>query len=248
VHFHLNGSKGMDKKIFTQYREMLKEKYLKEGYCSLTETEKAELLLSYCGCDSESCKKLMSEFGSLDMIFDAELNYLKQLEGMDIRSAVLLRLIPELSRYYASAKTEIKCLNTTKKARMYFENYFTEILNEHVAIVCVDERMNIISSHILNAGTEKSVNIDSKSILNEAVSNRSNYVFIAHNHVKSGPEPSHSDYAVTDLLSKNLELFGVYIVDHIIVGRTGTVSMRELEYTLEFKKKEIPAYVSIKSD
>lgn len=226
----------MDKEQFKIYRNNLKSKYLSSGFASLTEAEKLGLLLSYCGCDDECCLKLLDEFGSVDLICNADFDYLKNHEGMNSKSAVILKLIPEISKKYLSSQCEIKRLDSPQKAVTFFESFFLNTSSESFAVVCVDRKMNIISAQMLSSGNDKTVKADSKSVLNIAVNNNANFIFLAHNHLKSSSSPSFEDLTTTNSISRSLEMFDIFVVDHIIISPSGSASLRMLNCNLDFKK------------
>ena len=226
----------MDKEEFRLYKEKLKIKYLKEGYPSLSEEEKLGLLLSYCGCDEDCCHRLLEEFGSVEIICNADIDYLRNYDGLNSKSAVLLKLIPSLAKKYLSQQNTVKRLDSPEKAIAFFESFFLSTTTESFAVVCTNKRMNIISARMLETGNESSVKADSKSVLNIAVKNKANYVFLAHNHLKTGASPSFEDITTTNLISKSLEMFDVFVVDHIIVSPNGSASLREMNCNLDFKK------------
>lgn len=225
----------MDKNIFKLRKEALLKKYIKNGYDSFNESELLELLLSYCNCSQDCSSAILNEFGNINAAFDANLINLAEFEEMNLKSAVLLKLIPNISRIYQMTSYKIKCLDTSNSAKKFFEHYFTGVLSENFAVVCVDNNMNIISTDTLSSGNREHVYTESKEIVNIAIKNKSNLIFISHNH-KGSAEPSHSDYISTDKLSKSLEFFGIHIIDHIIVGSKNSISMRELPYNLKFKE------------
>ena len=236
VHFHSDGDNTMDKENFRIYKENLKEKYLAEGFSSLSEAEKLGLLLSYCGCDEDCCHRLLEEFGSVDLICNADIDYLRNYDGLSSKSAILLKLIPGIAKKCLSQQTTVKRLDSPEKAVAFFESFFLSIAAENFAVVCVDRKMNIISARMLETGNENSVKADSKSVLNIAVKNKANYVFLAHNHLKSGASPSFEDITTTNSISKALEMFDIFVVDHIIVSPNGSASLREMNCNLDFKK------------
>jgi DNA repair protein RadC len=52
-------------------------------------------------------------------------------------------------------------------------------------------------------------------------------VVLAHNHPSGSAQPSRADKALTQTLKDALSLIDVRVLDHVIVGRTETLSMAE---------------------
>jgi DNA repair protein RadC len=55
---------------------------------------------------------------------------------------------------------------------------------------------------------------------------------VAHNHPSGVPEPSPSDYEVTQTLKKSLVLVDVELLDHLVIGDNQAVSLAERGYLL----------------
>jgi len=51
--------------------------------------------------------------------------------------------------------------------------------------------------------------------------------FFAHNHPSGSPEPSRANEMLTQTLKAALALVDVRVLDHIVVGKAGTVSFAE---------------------
>jgi len=52
-------------------------------------------------------------------------------------------------------------------------------------------------------------------------------LIFTHNHPSGLPEPSEADKAITSRLKNALNLVDIRVLDHIVVGSEGTVSMAE---------------------
>ena len=52
-------------------------------------------------------------------------------------------------------------------------------------------------------------------------------IIVVHNHPSGDPEPSPDDASLTGQLEDAGRLLGVEVIDHIVIGRSGLVSLRE---------------------
>ena len=50
---------------------------------------------------------------------------------------------------------------------------------------------------------------------------------LAHNHPSGDPEPSREDIELTEKVAHAGDLLGIQLLDHIIVARSGAVSLSE---------------------
>ena len=53
-------------------------------------------------------------------------------------------------------------------------------------------------------------------------------ILVAHNHPSGDPEPSDEDLDVTRRLQEAGKLLGIRLVDHLIVARSRSISLREM--------------------
>jgi DNA repair protein RadC len=57
-----------------------------------------------------------------------------------------------------------------------------------------------------------------------------NAIILAHNHPGGDPTPSSSDLKVTQELIKAGQILKIEVLDHVILGKPGHVSLREQGY------------------
>jgi len=55
-------------------------------------------------------------------------------------------------------------------------------------------------------------------------------VILVHNHPSGDPEPSHADRTLTAPLKNALNMIGTRILDHVVVGDEGCLSLAERGY------------------
>ncbi|MBP3379931.1 MAG: hypothetical protein J6K77_03590 [Ruminococcus sp.] len=222
-----------------QYKQYIREKYEKYGIKSLDESEILSLLLSYTSV--KDCKtasdKLLQNFGSINSVFSGDISHLTCDGEIDNKSAIILKMIPELSRLYTQSGEKIKYLRNIGEAKQYFDSFYTGITEERICIVSVNTDMKIIDVYSSSSGMSDSVNADIRKITDNAIKSKAYGIFIAHNHPMSSSQPSASDYAITGEIIKAMRLYDIKVFDHIVVGLTSAVSMKDAD-TIEFDETE----------
>ena len=53
-------------------------------------------------------------------------------------------------------------------------------------------------------------------------------IVLIHNHPSGHPDPSAEDIAVTERLAEAGRILGIEVLDHIVLGSEGFVSLKEL--------------------
>jgi DNA repair protein RadC len=98
---------------------------------------------------------------------------------------------------------------------------------EHFWIVHLTNQHQVIEVEQHTTGTIDAAAIYPREVMKSVLTRGSASVVLAHNHPSGEPEPSYADRQITKKLKDALELVSVRVLDHIIVGSAGTVSMAE---------------------
>lgn len=98
---------------------------------------------------------------------------------------------------------------------------------EHFIVMTLNTRRQLINSRIISVGTLDSALVHPREVFIECVKDSASALLIAHNHPSGDPTPSNEDLALTKRLEKCARLLGFTLLDHLIVGKRGVVSLRE---------------------
>ena len=98
---------------------------------------------------------------------------------------------------------------------------------EHFAILCVDIKHRLKSTHILSKGTRAETLADPREIFGKAIENGASRLVIAHNHPSGDTTPSEADISLTETLLKGGKILNIPILDHIVVSKGDFVSLRQ---------------------
>ncbi len=218
--------------------KQLREKYSELGLSALTEQERLELLLSYSGCkDCESlAEELLSVYGSVNALADADPQLLMKETGINQQAAVLLRLIPTVSRTLYMERFRIHTLNTANAAKEYFSSYFIGAVSEQLVMTAVSKRFRIEKTVSLAFGSADRAAASYRSIAELVIKSSCTVFFIAHNHTFGSADPSDSDLLFTKSIIEEFSKLGAVLADHIIVGSNDALSLRESGLLPEFSQ------------
>ena len=72
-----------------------------------------------------------------------------------------------------------------------------------------------------------------REIFREAVKYSSARILLAHNHPSGNPTPSPQDIQFTKRMEECGEMMGIQLLDHIILGDSGYISLREENFLLQ---------------
>lgn len=98
---------------------------------------------------------------------------------------------------------------------------------ESFCVLFLDTRHRVISFEELFHGTIDGASVFPRVVVQRALCHNAADVILAHNHPSGVPEPSAADIAITARLREALALIDVRVLDHIVVGAEGAVSLAE---------------------
>lgn len=93
--------------------------------------------------------------------------------------------------------------------------------------VFLDTRHRVLSFDQMFRGTVNGATVHAREVVKCALRLNASAVIFSHNHPSGEPEPSQADFALTNRLKDALSLVDVRVLDHLVVGVGGVVSLAE---------------------
>lgn len=207
------------------HRERLRKRYQEEGLDNFEDHEVLELLLTYSiprANTNDTAHELLDRFGSLLNVFGATIQELRDVKGVGDRSAVLLHFCMDLLRRIRLEEQR----GGKKRAHLpnpYVAGKYVQqlLLNERyecIYAVCMDKNKRVLHSKKLVEGTLAETVLYPRTLVEYSLQNKAYSVVLAHNHPSGDPRPSEADWQTTENARKALEVIGITLFDHLIVG------------------------------
>lgn len=151
-------------------------------------------------------------------------NELKEVPGIGIAKAAALAaaltLVPTLERE--------PVLALTAPERVYAAcSDLVDRTQEHLVVFYLSIRNHVMNRELVSVGTLTASLIHSREVFRPAILHSSAAILLAHNHPSGDPTPSEADYAVTHQLVRAGRILGIELLDHVVCGRTGFVSIKQ---------------------
>ena len=216
------------KNVHEGHRERMRNKYVNKGIEVFEQHEILEMLLFYAiprKNTNDIAHRLLEACGSLSAVFDAPIDILMQ-QGLSYNAAVLLHMIPDLSRAYQSDKfdNEEKII-TDENIGKKMVHLFAGKNEECVYAFFLDAKGKEKYSGIISKGDASSAPLFSKDIVSIAARCKAVTVIIAHNHPSGVAFPSRAVLEATADIADALDTIGIHLADHIIVADRDYISL-----------------------
>lgn len=98
---------------------------------------------------------------------------------------------------------------------------------EMVVALSMDVKGNPIAAEVVAIGSLDCCIVSMRELFKHAVLSNAAALLCFHNHPSGDPEPSKEDVEITKRMIKAGELLGIPLVDHIILGDSGFVSLKD---------------------
>lgn len=217
--------------IHSGHRQRLKQLFCQSGIEGMSDVMCLELLLFYGIARRDTnpiAHALLERFGSLSGVLEAPPELLQQVPGISEHAALLLHLIPAMSRRYLMDRAgQETILDSTTRCGEYLKPRFFGAREEQVYLLCLDAKCKVLDCRLISRGSVNAADISVRKIVEVALSVNATSVVLAHNHTSGIALPSREDEATTRRLEMALDAVGIQLVDHIIVADDDFVSMAD---------------------
>ncbi len=212
------------------------ERCRRHGPEALTDAELLAVLLRSGTRDKNSvdlARELLSvvpEKGLLGLVhLSAE--QLRQIKGIGPVKAIQILALAELSRRMAmSGREEGKLLNSPQAIGEFYMEKLRYCKVEEIWCVYLNTKNRRIGDSLITKGTVNMSLISPREILLEALRREAVSFVLIHNHPSGDPTPSREDILATRRLKDGASLVGLCLLDHLVVGHSAFISLKEQGY------------------
>ena len=224
--------------IHDGHRQRLKKRFREEGLDSFTDIQVLELLLFYSIPRQDTnniAHELLKHFGSLTQVMEASVEELEQVPGIGPKSAEMLHLVSQVSRFYMTDKAKRQVfLRTIPECGEYLRKFFIGRTVETVFLLCLDAQCKVRCCREVGEGSVNYAGVSTRKIVETALAAKATSVVLAHNHPSGIALPSQEDIQTTRRMAAALSAVEVVLVDHIIVADDNDyVSMAQSGYLFD---------------
>jgi DNA repair protein RadC len=211
--------------------ERPREKLLTQGPQALSDAELLAIFLRV-GVVGKSAvdlaRDLLTEFGSLNGIFNASRAALTAVNGMGDSKYVQVQAIFEMARRALTEQMRQRdALTSPQQVRDYLCLKLGGMTREVFMVLFLDAQNRVMAQEELFAGTLAQTSVYPREVVKRALHHNAAAVIFAHNHPSGVAEPSRADELLTKALKDALGLVDVRVLDHFVVAGNVALSFAE---------------------
>lgn len=216
---------------YADHRARLRERFLKAPD-KLADYELVELLL-FAAIPRRDvkpiAKALVKRFGSFAGVLNAELDDLTQIDGVGETAAVSLKAMREAAvRLLQGDVLDQPVLSNWQSLMDYVRAAMAHGKKEQFRILFLNRKNILIADELQQEGTVDFTPVYPREVIKRALDLGASALILVHNHPSGDPMPSQADIEMTKDLRDAGDKLGIRLHDHIIVGSTGTTSLKTL--------------------
>jgi DNA repair protein RadC len=203
-----------------------REKIATKGVAALTDTELIEAILGR-GTQGRDVREIAKEINQLirDKGNNICYNDLQALGGIGPSKASQILSCFELGRRnFGERDSKVKV--TTPEDVLPLVAALREKRQEHFVCIALNGAGEVLGNRTITVGLLNHSLVHPREVFADAITDRAASVICVHNHPSGSLEPSSQDISITLQLKEAGSILGIQLTDHIIVTKTGHVSMR----------------------
>ncbi|WP_167956487.1 RadC family protein [Anaerosporobacter faecicola] len=154
-----------------------------------------------------------------------------KINGIGKVKAIQLLCLAEISKRMVKATYGMKIRFSSPEA---IANYYMEQMRhlkvEQAVLLFLDTKCQLIRDMELSKGSVNASITAPREIFLNALKYGAVYIILMHNHPSGDPMPSNEDIQTTKRIREAGLIIGIKLMDHIIIGDTTYVSLKEQGY------------------
>ena len=172
-------------------------------------------------------REMLSELGGFRGLMSATYEDLVKINGLG--KAGTARVLAAMEIAKRQLRQPFKALNLVQNPNDLFDYLMVSMANlkrEEFRLLHLDRSKHLIAEEVLFKGTSDISPVYPREIVESALRKNTSTLILAHNHPTGVPEASEKDISFTRALVQTCWSVEIPILDHIIVGRGGFMSMK----------------------
>lgn len=172
--------------------------------------------------------RVLSEFDGLAGLARASFGELCRMDGVSQAKACQVLAALELGRRAAGpTPADRPAIREPEDVYHLLRPQMAHLEQEQLRILLLNTKHEVLLVREIYQGTVCAASVRVAEVLRPAIRENCPNVIIVHNHPSGDPTPSPEDTSVTRRIRESAELLDIELLDHVVIGARGFVSMKE---------------------
>lgn len=177
---------------------------------------------------SYTVEEIMRIFHTPEELLSATEQELMQIPGIGKIKAHQVVAALELAKLLNTPKSPPSVIRSPQDAYELLYSELAYLQKEHFVCVFLNTKNHIIGQpETISIGSLSSAIVHPREVFRAAIKRSSAALICAHNHPSGDPTPSPEDISLTSRLIQAGEIVGIDVLDHLIIGDSRYVSLKE---------------------
>ncbi|MFQ5873019.1 MAG: DNA repair protein RadC [Dehalococcoidia bacterium] len=211
--------------------ERPRERLRDYGASSLSNAELLAILLRVGGRSENvlnMSSRMLSRFGGLAGLAKATFGELCAEKDLGEAKVAQLKAGLELGRRLLSVQPNDRAtVSSPQDIANLLMAEMSLLDQEHLRVVLLNTKNQVMGIPEVYKGSVNTSMIRVSEVFRDAIKENCPAIVVVHNHPSGNPTPSAQDIEVTSQLIKASQLLDIEVLDHIVIGQQGFVSMKE---------------------
>jgi DNA repair protein RadC len=219
---------------FHGHRARLRERLREGGEDALLDYELLELVLFAAIPRQDTkplAKRLFKHFNEdLAELFSAPRERLKEVEGVGDAVVDQLKIVRAAAARLAkqTLRNDQYVVASGRALIDYCMAQMARKTTEEFRILFLDRKNKLLRDEVQGDGTVDHTPVYPRKVLKRALELDASAIILVHNHPSGDPTPSQADIEMTKEVVEAAARLGIAVHDHVIIGKTGHRSLRQL--------------------
>jgi DNA repair protein RadC len=173
-------------------------------------------------------QRLLQSLGGLAGLQRASYEEVCSQHGVGPAKAAQIKAAIELGRrLVVEAPEERPAIHSPAEAATLVQYEMSALEQEELRVILLDTRNRVMDIASVYRGSLNSSQVRVGELFKTAIRRNCAALIVVHNHPSGDPAPSPDDIAITRALVQAGKLLDVEVLDHLVIGRGGYVSLKE---------------------
>lgn len=202
--------------------------------CGLDKMSDSELLALVIGgakgrTGEELAREIIDRFGGLLGLCKAASEECMIFDGLGRAASLRLRASLEIGRRAVTAERmrAISIVRSPEDVASLMMPQMRDLDREHFKAILLNAKNGVLRIVTVAIGSLDAALVHPRELFKAAIAASAARIVLVHNHPTGNPEPSAEDRELTARLARCGEILGIELMDHVVMGDSRWVSLRE---------------------